>query len=286
MTLKFLPYVLAGVLIVGLTFVEAGFSDRWHDSSVDAAEFGKLFDRVPMDIGSWHGEDLDVEEDVRRTAGAVSYVSRRYTEENTDRWVTLWLIVGHSRDVCRHTPNICYPNAGFKQNSSILKHHLSVAGGEEAVFYTAKFEKADEMSRHIERVFWTWNHPERDRWEAPDNQRREYGNSRALYKLYFTSSVMKDEDTIEDSVAVEFAEQMVPLINAALFGGESQESLESRVEDIEISAPSDESLESLESPELGVQSLELGESLELEDSLEVGVGAETISDETSAPETD
>jgi len=160
MLLKYLPFVLAGVLIVGFTLVEANFSDRWHDSSVDAAEFGKRFAQVPMNIGTWHGEDLDVEEDVRRTAGAVNYVSRKYTDETTGRVVTLWLIVGHSRDVCRHTPNICYPIAGFKKNSSILKYHLPFEGDKKAVFYTAKFEKVTELSRHIERVFWTWNHPD------------------------------------------------------------------------------------------------------------------------------
>jgi len=214
---KNLPLALAIVLIISLTLVEARFSDRFHDSSVDAAEFGVRFKNVPMDFGLWQGKDQDVEEDVRRTAGAVNYVSRNYTHSDTGRSVRVWLIVGHARDVCRHTPNVCYPNSGFSQKSKTLKHHMNVPGGEGAVFYTAKFEKSDATSRHVERVFWSWNHPETKKWEAPDNQRRFYGNSRALYKLYFTTSVLKQEETISDSVAVEFAEELLPLINAALF---------------------------------------------------------------------
>ena len=243
---KYLPFVLAGLLLVGLTLVEANFSDRWHDSSVDAAEFGKRFAAVPMDLGSWHGEDQEVEEDVRHKAGAVNYVSRRYTEENTGNSVTLWLIVGHSRDVCRHTPDICYPSAGFTRSSSILKFHLPLPHGKEAVFNTAKFEKVDELNRQLLRVFWAWNHPDLDRWEAPDNQRRAYGNSRALYKLYFTSAVLKGEETIEENTAVGFAKQMVPWIDAALFGAEKPEEVTDP--GLEPAAPGAET-ESLESPD-------------------------------------
>ena len=110
----------------------------------------------------------------------------------------------------------------------------------------------------MERVFWSWNHPDHKRWEAPDNQRRTYGNSRALYKLYFTSTVMKGEETIEESTAVGFAKQMVPWINAALFGAETPEGLVSP--------------ELGQRPEARDQGPELGESLESTEGLELGEG--------------
>lgn len=221
MLLKNLLFVLAALLIAGLTLVEARFSDRWHDSSVDADEFGQRFKNVPMAIGSWQGEDLEVDEAVRKKAGAVHAVSRSYKDEKTGRVVTVWLIVGHARDICRHTPNICYPSSGFKQTSSTLKYHMNVPGENMPVFNTAKFEKSNETGRYRERVFWAWNHPDVNRWEAPANQRLEYGNSRALYKLYFTSSVAPGEETIEENIAIKFAEQMLPLIDAALFPSET-----------------------------------------------------------------
>ncbi len=217
MLMKNLPFALAVLLIVSLTLVEARFSDRWYDSTIDAAEFGKRFKNVPMEIGLWDGKDQEVEEDIRRTAGAVEYVSRIYTNRITGRWVKLWLIVGHSRDVVRHTPNICYPRAGFVQQSKMFKHHTKTANDKPAVFYTAKFEKSDALSRHTERVFWSWNLPSKGVWEAPDYARGEYGNARVLYKLYFTSTVMKGEETIEENIAAEFGKLMLPYVDAALF---------------------------------------------------------------------
>jgi len=233
MTRMLLPAVLGLVAIVSLSFYE-GFAmkDRWGEPGVEAEELGERFTQVPLNIGEWEGEDLPVDEVVRKTAGAIGYVSRRYTNVTSGKQVVLWLIVGHSRDVTRHTPNICYPSSGFRQTGSQMLHSAELNDGTEAKFYTAKFEKEDALSRSKERVFWTFNHPDTNQWEAPDKGPRwHYGLAKAIYKLYFTSSVRPDEDTIEDNVATEFAAVMLPAINAALFPTEAPSEISSSVSD-------------------------------------------------------
>jgi len=215
-----LPIVLAVLLVVSLTWVDASISDRWQDTNINAAEFDALFKQVPRDIGAWEGVELPVDDLVKKTAGAVSYVSRSYTHMTTGQRVIVWLIVGHSRDICRHTPNICRPNSGYTQLGSQTTHRIEAEGQEPAVFHTAKFEKQDMFGKSVERVFWAWNRPDIKLWEAPSSSRLHYGNSRALYKLYFTSDVMGDETTVGKNVAVKFAELMLPKINAALFSEE------------------------------------------------------------------
>jgi len=221
MVRTFLPAGLALVAIISLSFYEGyAMKDRWSEPGAEAAEMGKRFANVPMNIGEWEGEDLPVDEIVRQTAGAVGYVSRRYTNSITGQAVDLWLIVGHSRDIVRHTPNVCYPSSGFRQDGSQLRHSITLPSGKEAEFYTAKFEKENAHTRAIQRVFWTFNHPEENQWEAPSGAsgaRKRYGLARALYKMYFTSSVNPDEDTIEESPAIEFARLMLPEVDAALF---------------------------------------------------------------------
>lgn len=216
-----LPAALGLVAILSLSFFEGyAMKDRWGTPGIDAMELSKRFDQVPLSIGDWQGEDLPVDEITRKTAGAIGYVSRRYVNLKTDQQVVLWLIVGHSRDIVRHQPTVCYPSSGFRQLGSQLLYHMDTKGGKPAVFYTAKFEKEDALSRRVERVFWTFNHPDVDQWEAPDGKsgaRKHYGLSRALYKLYFTSAVGLDEDLIEANAAVELAEQLLPAIDAALF---------------------------------------------------------------------
>ncbi len=222
-----LPVVLAVIIIASLTLVEGIYmKDRWGEAGAEAAELGKLFSNVPKEIGRWTGQDLPVDDIVKNTAGAVSYVSRQYIHSTTGQEVTLWLIVGHSRDIVRHTPTVCYPASGFRQDGALLRQHFDLTDGESADFFTAKFEKEDAFSHRIQRVFWAWNHPDTKKWEAPhtssgsENARLHYGLAKALYKLYFTSAITVDESTTDDNAAAEFAELMLPAINAALFSNE------------------------------------------------------------------
>ncbi len=217
-----LPAAVGGLVIFGLCFFEQVFlRDYWSKPGVEAELMGQRFAQVPKEIGPWKGQDLSVDAQVKNTAGAVNYVSRLYKNEETGREVKLWLIVGHSRDICRHTPNICYPSSGFRQEGRLIPFEVPLNGTEPGKFFTGKFIKDDAYGKHAERVFWAWSHPDIERfgakWEAPSDARQHYGLSRALYKMYFTSNVMSDEDTASDNVAAEFAAMMLPEVNKALF---------------------------------------------------------------------
>ena len=157
--------------------------------------------------------------EVKERSGAVNFVSRQYTHEGTGSSVDLWLIIGHARDIIRHTPDICYPSSGFQQRGSRLRHTVYYEPGKEGRFYTSKFQKEDALVRQTQRVFWAWNHPEFHKWDAPESPRFFYGMAtRALYKMYFTSTVSPSEDTLDDNAAAEFAELVLPVIDEALFG--------------------------------------------------------------------
>lgn len=216
-----LPVIVAGVLILALSGWEAVISDRFRGSGISMEVVKERFEKVPMEIPgtSWIGEDIDVDAEILRVAGALNHINRRYTNEAGDT-VDVWLICGHARDVCRHTPNICYINQGFRQRASEMKHEINAPGEEKAMFYTASFTREAGGFERV-RVFWAWNgnDPERGNtvWEAPDNQKRHFGNNTALYKLYFTARMGDDEDDADDNLAVDFAKIMLPEINKALF---------------------------------------------------------------------
>ena len=120
---------------------ESVYSDRFTGTSIDVAEFNQRFARIPKDpkvapeLGSWVGVDNPVTEETLNTAGAVSHVSRTYTNQQTGDRVDLWLVVGHARDIGRHTPDICYPSQGFAMDGTQLKQPIMPDGStEEANF--------------------------------------------------------------------------------------------------------------------------------------------------------
>jgi hypothetical protein len=219
-----LPVIFGVVAIVGLTVVQSLMTDRFVDSNVTAEQRAKLLEQVPLDLNEWKGEDERVSEDVRDTAGAVGCVSRIYTSQRTGERVKLWLIVGHARDISAHTPDVCFPSAGFSQRAP--GHSLYTFVYEEqddpgdAKFWTNTFVKEDSLAgRRLERVFWAWYNPKPGApvvWEASSNARWTYGNTRALFKMYFTSEMKDVDETTEESPAQKFGVEFLPVIEKIL----------------------------------------------------------------------
>jgi Protein of unknown function (DUF3485) len=221
---RYVPILAGTLLLVGLTIVQIRMTDRFEGTNVTAEQRAELLKLVPMNIGDWQGEDMAINEDVKKTAGAVGAVSRSYRNSRTGERVDVWLIVGHSRDVSVHTPDICYPGSGFearaKENG---KYPFQIGNGEpDATFFTNTFYKEDVTGRTLRRVFWTWYNPETDEhqgntvWEAPNSPKRYFGNTRGLFKLYFTSEMRDPMETAEQSAALHLARDFLPVVNKAL----------------------------------------------------------------------
>jgi hypothetical protein len=216
----YIPVVVTLALIGSLTVWEGLYSDRWSKPTMTAEEFGKRFEKLPKTVGPWVGEDYKVDEKTLQIAGAVNHVSRTYVNSDTNEKVELWLIVGHTRDVGRHTPDVCYPSQGFQREGDVLKQPIDAPGEEPASFFTARF-RDETRPQAPRRVFWAWsaNNSEKDdvKWESPDYVRLRYGHNRALYKMYFTADMPDKNQKATDSPAYQFAMVMLPVVNRALY---------------------------------------------------------------------
>ncbi len=220
---RYSPVILAVLLIVGLTIVQINMTDRLSGTNVSAEQRASLLEKVPSAIGDWHGEDMAIDAGVRKTAGAVGAVQREYHNVRTGEKVRVWLIVGHAREISAHTPDICYPSQGFQARASENSVYPMVFSDvPKADFLTNTFLRQNATGQQIERVFWSWYNPmDKENegkvvWEAPSNARWHFGNTRALYKLYFTSSMRDPKETTEQSACMRFAKEALPEINKAL----------------------------------------------------------------------
>lgn len=219
---RYLPIAFGILLIVGLTVVQFRMTDRLSDSNVTATQRAKLLENIPMNIGDWHGTDIPIDENVRQTAGAIGAVQRKYRNVRTNEEVDLWLIVGHGRAVARHTPDVCYRTSGFSARSVENSHYPMVReDGSEVPFFTNTFFREDASGRRLIRVFWTWHNGGSDKndevaWETPSNPTWYFGNTRALFKMYFTNVMRDPMETAEKSSCLNFAREFLPVVNSAL----------------------------------------------------------------------
>jgi Protein of unknown function (DUF3485) len=220
---RYLPIVLGILVIVGLTIPQILMSDRFASSNVSAEQRAELLNKVPKKIGDWLGEDMPVDNTVRQVAGAVGAVQREYRNIRTNERVNLWLIVGHARSISSHTPDVCFPASGFEQRAvENSLYPMEFPGVPKAEFWTNTFVKNDLTGRRLTRVFWSWCNPNVEAnkgkvvWEAPGNARWHFGNTRALYKMYFTSEMREGSETAEQSACLRFAREFMPVVNEAL----------------------------------------------------------------------
>jgi hypothetical protein len=222
---RYFPIAIGVMLIVGLTVIHARMSDRFADSNVSAEQRAELLKLVPMSFGDWSGEDKPVDPLVKQKAGSEGIaVSRSYRNSRTGERVDLWLICGHAREISAHTPDVCYPGAGFEARAKENGQFPFTLNGKQTPFLTNTFFKEDVTGRHLVRVFWTWFNSESGEhagdvvWEAPQGARYHFANSRALFKMYFTSEMRDTLETPEQSACIHFARDFMPEVNKALQG--------------------------------------------------------------------
>src|SRR5436190_21004973 len=116
--LKYIPIAIAVVLLVASALVQGHLSQRWGTFPELEAMANQL-QNVPLEIGDWkgaEGEKMDAK--MRKAAGAVGDLHRVYTTGGEKEAVSLDIVCGRPRDMLSHTPDRCYPAAGFERGGT------------------------------------------------------------------------------------------------------------------------------------------------------------------------
>lgn len=215
-----LPAGAALLLVLLASYVQGVWTQRWDSTAPQRLQqFAAVFDSgaIPLEIGDWQGEDLEAEDPETeelelQVAGAVRHMSRVYRHVGRGDEVHVFMICGMSRSVAKHTPDACYPGAGFRPVGDIQS--FTMAEADDSQFDTAVFAKEAPKGREVRRVFWAWN--AKGHWEAPAHPRFKYRGATPLLKMYLTS-VPKREGLPSDSVCNDFAKVFIPEINRQFF---------------------------------------------------------------------
>jgi hypothetical protein len=286
---RYAPAIVGVLLIVALTVVQIRMTDRFSGANISAEDKAELLKNVPLNIGDWKGEDKPVDERIKDTAGAVGAVSRTYRNSRTGEVVDLWLIVGHGREISAHTPDICYRASGFTARAPENSEFVYVEEGRpNTPFLTNTFFREDVSGRQLVRVFWTWYDTENEAneekvvWEAPKNSRWHFGNTRALYKMYFTSAMRDPLETAEASPCLRFGREFLPQVEKALaqvYGDGSTAAASSATSDsdTDAAAPAETGIEMTET-EVEPETAPAGEDQPTADA----AAKESLSDEPEA----
>ena len=210
------PAAVGVVLIVSCSIVQGLWTERWGSrTSEKLRAFAEAFGKIPMTVGDWEGERSQEETDPREleVAGAEEHLSANYHNPKTGDSVSVYMICGASRSVSVHTPEACYPGAGFLMEGKTQTYTIHTESSK-AEFTTAVFVKSEASGTQRLRLFWAWN--AEGVWEAPDWPRMKYGGRRALNKIYLITPTPPNQP-INESPCLRFAEAFLPEVDHLLF---------------------------------------------------------------------
>lgn len=211
-----LPILITTVALLSCGIVQGIWTGRWITSH-SLEEAATRLDRVPMTIGDWKGRPLEFDAQQYARAGIVGGIERIYEDRRNGATVTLLIVCGPPGPISVHTPDICFPSAGYE----ILRGptETSVAYGDGA--QSAGFQRLDlvkplAITPELLSVHYAWN-AEGD-WQAPDlDPRLTFAGFPFLYKLYVVRVDATAEGETDDAPSLKFLRDAIPELRRALF---------------------------------------------------------------------
>ncbi len=198
------------VLLMGVScYYQGKWSERWGEFP-ELAIFAEQLKEIPMSVGEWRGEDEQkTDERILQISGAAGELVRTYRNAAGEE-VRMMLMCARFRDVFYHTPDRCYPAAGFEMQSQPQREVI-----DDSQFFTTTFLKSEPTGTHAERGYWSWSVD--GEWLAPTNEKLTFAGERALYKLYVFGAIPTSEsDRSGRDFLGDFIRAFMPALKTAL----------------------------------------------------------------------
>jgi hypothetical protein len=206
--------VVAAVVVVD-GYVYGLWTDRWAGSKELAAAAARV-ERIPLTIGDWKGETLELDPAAVEVAAFSGYVLRRYENQRTGAAVNMLVACGRPGPLSVHTPEFCFRGAGFRitTEGAARESLASESSGTSCEFFKATFEPENAAVPERLRVLWSWHR--KGAWVAPDNPRWRLAGMPVLHKVYVTQAFLPRNDTTDGEACRDFLRDLLPELDKLL----------------------------------------------------------------------
>lgn len=208
--------IAATLVVVGVTYLHGMMTERWSGRNVteDLVRAAERLESVfPRSCGPWEAtEELESSPEELERAGAVGHVSRAFVHAKSKARVHAFVVCATPHDASGHTPDRCYPGAGFEIAETEHRESVPLVDGRTADVFTGTFRKSGQTLR----VFWSYGVD--GNWVAPQIARIELANAKAVYKLY----VIIDESPLPPGVGTKVCTEFMAECLAAFDAGLQQ----------------------------------------------------------------
>ena len=224
------PVLIGVALVAGATVLQGMWTDRWSGRNVaaDLQQAAQVLEqKFPERFGGWEFvQELPSDPKQLERAGAVGHISRLFVNKETGAKVSAFIVCATPHDASGHTPDRCYPGAGFEIAEAEHRQSIPLADGRTAETFTGTFRKTGQTLR----VFWTYGVD--GRWIAPQIARIELAGTSAVYKLYAIIDETRLAGGQAPVVCADFLSALLPAFDAAVYGEKAAPAPEKTAENV------------------------------------------------------
>jgi hypothetical protein len=168
---------------------------------------------LPMTVGNWVGEKTELDPDIVARTGSNDLVTRRYVNQTTGVALDVIVLHGPASDIFIHSPDFCYPRAGYTQMGDLGERPVSTPAGPVA-FRTAAFTRGDPAHPDTQEVYYSWRY--NGRWTTEVRRPREMERVSGMYKVQVARRLQPNEARSVDNPCEAFLEALLPALEARI----------------------------------------------------------------------
>jgi Protein of unknown function (DUF3485) len=145
---------------------------------------------IPRAIGTWQGAPTVIDEQIARGTGADQIVTRRYVNQDTGVAVDVILLYGPAAEMSIHSPEVCYPSAGYAPVGGAAGKIVKTEGAD-VPFRSLVYRKGEGASADLQEVYYTWRYD--DRWSPEVGIRKRFERIPSMYKVHVARRLTERE---------------------------------------------------------------------------------------------
>jgi EpsI family protein len=165
---------------------------------------------VPDQLGPWKGETAKIDEEIAKGTGAAQLVTRRYVNQATGVQIEVILLFGKAVNIYMHSPEVCYPSAGFALEGAMEDRLIPAGGDERARFRRMVYSKGAGTRAEHQEVYYAWWYD--GRWTPTIGALKHFERVSGMYKVQIGRMIPATEalDAASGSPAESFLKELLP----------------------------------------------------------------------------
>jgi hypothetical protein len=168
-----------------------------------------------MTLGTWAGTPTEMDPRIVDATGSTDHVTRRYVDGRTGVILDVIVLYGPTSNVFIHSPELCYPKAGFASAGDTMSRQIPCPGGP-VPFRSLAYTKGEGSQADRQEVYYSWRY--NGRWSTSVSSPKESARIPGMYKVQVARRISPRESRAVSNPCESFLELLLPDLEARMTG--------------------------------------------------------------------